>query len=266
MLSKNLKVWALVIWLLSFLCVEGKAGITEDTDDTINCGSAASTDGLTQITSCVRASLPSLTGYMPLMPKRTTGNNEWNFFVENSKLFFYHSGTLSGGEWTCDLTGTSTNAFHTFCVTVNTGSASNDPIFYVDGSSCTLVDDTNPGGAYDTNNGGSTLYIGNEAEFGSDNGQTISEAFLANTVLSSTTISNYSLSKRRNIILELVASSNLVGVWNLDDQPAETSINGDTIRDLSANANHCTGDDGANNAGATWVGENFVNYPSGIIQ
>lgn len=47
----------------------------------------------------------------------------------------------------------------------------------------------------------------------------------------------------------------------LDDQPDGSSGDGDVFRDASGNANHCTGDDGANNTGFTAIAEKKSSYP-----
>ena len=58
-----------------------------------------------------------------------------------------------------------------------------------------------------------------------------------------------------------IAPANQVAYWRLDDQPDGTSVDGDTFRDMSSNANTSTGNNGANNTGLTAVAETVLTYP-----
>jgi hypothetical protein len=54
-----------------------------------------------------------------------------------------------------------------------------------------------------------------------------------------------------------IQPSNLIAYYPMDDQPAGTSADGDTVRDASGNNNNGTGDDGPNNTGLTWRAEDL---------
>lgn len=54
-----------------------------------------------------------------------------------------------------------------------------------------------------------------------------------------------------------IDTSTQVLVLDFDDQPAGSAANGDTLHNGNDSGNNCTGDDGANNAGLTWLADGF---------
>lgn len=63
-----------------------------------------------------------------------------------------------------------------------------------------------------------------------------------------------------------IQRSNIKGYWPLTDGEDGTSADGDTISDLSGNANNGIGIDGANNTGLTWKAEDLLTYPMPVTE
>jgi len=60
--------------------------------------------------------------------------------------------------------------------------------------------------------------------------------------------------------IPLQITQGLVGYWPLDDISNGLSADGVSLKDISGNGNHFTGDDGANNTGLTGLGEKRLTY------
>jgi hypothetical protein len=86
----------------------------------------------------------------------------------------------------------------------------------------------------------------------------------ASTVFTTTEIANLASSYTKRIPTQ-IRLANQIFYLPTDDQEAGSAANGDTVRDLSGNANNGTGDDGANNTGLTWSEEKVLSYPPQVI-
>ena len=88
----------------------------------------------------------------------------------------------------------------------------------------------------------------------------ISEIAIWNVILTSQEILNLANSRIKRMPLQIRPTA-LRGYWPLDDSPDGTNFDGDTAKDLSANANNGTGDNGSDNTGLTAVAEEVLSYP-----
>lgn len=164
------------------------------------------------------------------------------------------------GNWFADGSTSldTTNWFHLAAVFP----ATNSRIIYVNGQN-----DGSSANTEETLSGSATFSIGRQFWNGADsqyfNGK-ISEAAVWNTDLSADEVARLYDSRIKGTPLQ-IQSSNLVGYWPMDDGPAGTSADGDTLADLSGLGNNATGDDGGNDAGLTWFAEEVLSYPANII-
>lgn len=83
----------------------------------------------------------------------------------------------------------------------------------------------------------------------------VDEAAIWHAVLTGQEIERWCNGNVKLAALDIQPSS-LKATWALLDEEDGSSANGDTFLDYSGNGNHCTGDDGADNAGFTAVADN----------
>src|SRR6185295_11848793 len=134
---------------------------------------------------------------------------------------------------------------------------------YINGTEVSYSGQTN--GTVFTDNSGATARIADRPTGGRAFNGSITELAIWHSVLSSTDIYLLANSRLKGIPLS-ISPSNLKAYWPLDDQPNGTSGDGDTFYDLSGNANHGTGNDGANNTGLTAYAEEILSYSADVTE
>jgi len=190
----------------------------------------------------------------------TTSNPKFSIFTNNALDFFC---IFSGddGEWTTNVNALTLNIWQHAAMTW-AGTNATDPIFYVSGSVVNSTETLIPTLVRESLVGGG--FIGNRGTTAATWEGQIAEIAIWNVILTPTEIAQLANSKIKGMPLQ-IRPANLKGYWPMDDQPAGTSADGDTVRDLSGNGNNGTGNDGANNTGLAWTAESILSYPAPIL-
>lgn len=262
------KLVCLLVLVFSLVSQAWAGVLWDGTDDEINCGAGATLDNLWAAGGTIYILLKIDTydsTARRIVSKRSTDGTArgWDLFNyldgETKEITFSAIGVAPGqGTWTI-ANGITDTIFHVIIITYNSSATSNDPNIYIDGVLQNESEDISPSSNYiddDTVN----FNIGNFDNLNRPFDGEIFEVAVWKAVLTAQEIANLSSSKVKRLPLQ-IQPSNLKAYWSLDDQPDGTSGDGDTFKDLSGNANHGTGDDGANNTGLTAVAETVLTYP-----
>ena len=145
----------------------------------------------------------------------------------------------------------STGTEYVLIVTVAAGTTATGVHIYVNGTEASYAAQDNGATLVDSASG--LLWMGANSGFADAFNGIIREAAIFNKILSAGEIASLSTRPVRNVPLDIGA----VRYWKFIDGTAGTSADGDTIADFYGSGN-CTGDDGANNTGLTWGGEDVV--------
>jgi hypothetical protein len=137
----------------------GQALNFDGTDDYITAGSPASLDDIATLTTCAWVypeTMPSLSGYR-IIDRKTSGSaGGWEFWLYNNNGYLvpgvYRYFSSTDGHWFGDADIT-VGAWSHLCVTYNSSSASNDPVFYVNGVPIATTEYTAPAGTADSDAG-----------------------------------------------------------------------------------------------------------------
>lgn len=84
-------------------------------------------------------------------------NTNTRLFNDGSSIFLVADWSTQNGEWFVSLP--SNNVWHNIVVTYDAGSTTNDPVFYIDGSSVTVTENVTPTGSYSVTS--QSMVIGN---------------------------------------------------------------------------------------------------------
>jgi len=236
--------------IMMLVCCSAWAGVEFDgTDDYVDCGSDASLEVADNFTISFWMKADTTGGWRGMVQKgRDDVNDYFGVWLSGTTLYF---GTNKTDESANLLSG---------------GSISTNIWYYItavyDGINKRVY--TNgilAGGptAAGVGNSSKNLSIGRALGVSEYHDGQITEVAIWNTVLSAQQIKNLANSRVKGLPLQF-ERDNLMGYWPLDDEKSGTSGDGDTFRDLSGNANHGTGVDGANNTGLTCRGERLT-YP-----
>lgn len=130
----------------------------------VNVGSDASIDDFINLSACAWVKPnSSLTTYGDIIAKFTNAIDGWQMALDfttltSLRLSFYRVFDGSDGHWLTS-SAISYNQWSHVCVTYNNSSASNDPLFYVNGSAVSSTENTTPTGTASADAGGDA-YIG----------------------------------------------------------------------------------------------------------
>lgn len=140
--------------------------------------------------------------------------------------------------------------------TVSGGGTATGTKIYINGSEASYSEQAN--GVDLANSAGGNLVMGETPGGGDALPGTTREAAIFSHILTSGEISALSNGASTAEILAMSPSR----YWPMGDGESGTSADGDTVGDISGNAGHGTGSDGANNTGLTWSNRRRI----GVVQ
>ena len=127
-------------------------------DTKIDAGSGATLDDVTTLTF---AAWVKADGLGELSAGMIASKNRWRLYIQaTEEIAFFADRTSTNGVWSSGSNALTHDTWHFVVVTYDNTSVSNDPVFYVDGQSITVNEDTTPVGTA-TSDASNSLILGN---------------------------------------------------------------------------------------------------------
>ena len=247
------------------------AGIDFDgTDDFVDCDSPASLDSFAAFTMAAWVNIDSLAGdefaviskgggsCVPSCDVKMLAVGDW-FGNSDRLVVFIH--TLAGNGNSTSANNTMTTGAWTHIAATWAG-VDNAAKLYKNGVEVSYANQDAPTGtiADDSDKEFTIAARDNSGSFNLFFNGRIDDVCVWNDDLTANEVAQLALSRTRRMCLQVLPSA-LVLYQPMDDGPDASSADGDTLDDLSSQANNCTGNDGAGNANLTWTGGQVLSYP-----
>lgn len=245
------------------------AGVSfDDVDDLVSCGNGTSIDSLTTFTFSAWiniTNLPSNAEYDAIIAQRNDVTQRLFFYLNGDTSESYGSGRINF-DITTDATSAKSHSTNvpstgTWIHALGTYNNAGDRTAYlfVNGVDTTTVRAAATGTMISTPT--IDISLGNRivSQTRAFDG-IINEVAIWSVVLTQAEITQLALSKDKRTPLQIRPDS-LAAYWPLDEQPDGNSGDADSFFDMTANANTCTGNNGADNLGLTAKAEAVLSYP-----
>lgn len=235
-------------------------------DDALNCGSGSSIDQL--ITPTVSAWIyysddgadASQVIYNKSTFLRIFYISDNDGALNNALVFQFQFTSTTAVKYVSVTNAISANTWTHILATYDHTRGNDQRVdLFINGVETTYSTTDEGSGTLDQDDSAGTANIGSRSTSTVFDGQ-IDEVAIWSVVLTADEITKLAKSKVKGMPLQIRPAS-LAAYWSLDEQSDGTSGDADSFFDKTANANTCTGNNGADNLGLTAKAEEVLSYP-----